>query len=361
MVLAALALMGAVGVVIYGYLAKPGWVGIADKTFWDYLELLIVPAALATGAYLLNRAQEREREAQEAATRREREASEEALRNRELELADQRAQDAGLQAYLDQISQLLLDEGRPLRQSKEGDEEARRLARARTLTVLSRLDGRRQGSVVRFLAEAGLINRENPIIALGGTRRRRPKHRDIAMPAGGLGEMALTLGGVKLEGVDLQGADLSGTDFSHVDLNFAKLTGADLTEADLSGSLLLGADLMGADLRDAILHNAGFQWANLFRVSVAEEELEKLAARGDALTGAMMPDGTRPYSVPPEVEAEFRKDPESQIAQREHELEELARLWEQLARKREETMPDGQKHEEWRKDKRAREEGGENE
>ena len=43
-----------VGVILYGYLARPGWISVADKTFWDYLELLIVPAALALGVYWLN-------------------------------------------------------------------------------------------------------------------------------------------------------------------------------------------------------------------------------------------------------------------------------------------------------------------
>ena len=31
MVLAALALAGVVGVIVHGYLARPGWVGVADR------------------------------------------------------------------------------------------------------------------------------------------------------------------------------------------------------------------------------------------------------------------------------------------------------------------------------------------
>jgi hypothetical protein len=27
-------------------LEMPGWIGVANKRFWDYLDLLIVPAAL---------------------------------------------------------------------------------------------------------------------------------------------------------------------------------------------------------------------------------------------------------------------------------------------------------------------------
>jgi hypothetical protein len=53
-----LALVG--GLIIYSYADWPGarYFGIADKKFWDYLELLIVPAALAFGVYWLNRTQD---------------------------------------------------------------------------------------------------------------------------------------------------------------------------------------------------------------------------------------------------------------------------------------------------------------
>src|SRR5215213_6563004 len=119
--IAALTLVGIVVVILYGYLAKPGWVGVSDKKFWDYLELLIVPAALAIGVYWLNRAQsEREHEAQEAQQR------------RALDVENQRAQDAALQAYLDQMSQLLTDKDRPLYRAQPGDTLST-LARARTV------------------------------------------------------------------------------------------------------------------------------------------------------------------------------------------------------------------------------------
>jgi hypothetical protein len=115
--------------------------------------LLIVPAALALGVYWLNRRQD-ERDSQAQAAQRE----------RELEVENQRAQDEALQAYLDQIGQLLLENN--LRGSEKGS-EVRSLARARTLTVLARLDGARKGSVVTFLYEAGLIGK--PIVLdLGG-------------------------------------------------------------------------------------------------------------------------------------------------------------------------------------------------
>jgi hypothetical protein len=82
----------------------------------------VVPIVLALGGYLFTRSENR----------------------RTQETSDQRRPDETLQAYLDQIGQLLLDKDRPLRQSKEGD-EVRTLARARTLTVLSRMDGEHSG------------------------------------------------------------------------------------------------------------------------------------------------------------------------------------------------------------------------
>ena len=41
---------------------------------------------------------------------------------REIEIGSERAQDAVLQSYFDQMSQLLLDKDRPLREPEEGDE-----------------------------------------------------------------------------------------------------------------------------------------------------------------------------------------------------------------------------------------------
>jgi hypothetical protein len=184
-VLAVLALGGALGIILYwGHVGKPWWEGGGDKKFWDYLELLIVPAAIAIGVAVVTamqnarqrqteaRQRERERTAEQDRREREREAQA-AQRKRELDVENQRAQDAALQAYLDQMSQLLLDKDRPLRESKEGD-AARTLARARTITVLPRLNSDRKGSVVQFLYEAVLITRDRAVLDLGGQPGRSP-------------------------------------------------------------------------------------------------------------------------------------------------------------------------------------------
>jgi hypothetical protein len=215
---------GVVIVLVYGYLARPGWIGVSNKTFWDYLELLIVPAALEIGVYLLNRAQESERQAQEAhreqereaeaeQREREREATEGARRERErlareseiqykLTVDNKRAQDAALQAYLDQMSHLLTDAERPLHRAQPGDTLSI-VARARTLTVLPRLDYERNARVLQFLYESRMIAKERPVL------------------------------------------DLRGADFSAAALRGAYLRGADLRETNLRETNLEGPTWKG--------------------------------------------------------------------------------------------------------------------
>jgi uncharacterized protein YjbI with pentapeptide repeats len=239
-VLTVLALGGVVEVIVYGYLDRPGWTGVADKKFWDYLALLIVPAALALGVYWLNRRQdERERKA-DAVREREREATEEARKARELEVEDQRAQGAALQAYLDHMSQLLTDKERPLHRAQVGDSLST-VARARTLAVLMRLSGERKGSVVRFLYELGLIIKDRPIVDL--------QQADLS----GTILRSVILRGVILRGTSLKGADLSGADLSGVGLMEANLRRAYLWRANLNGAFLHKASLKGADLSGTIL------------------------------------------------------------------------------------------------------------
>src|SRR5215217_4067336 len=106
-VLAVLALGGVVELIVYGYIERPGWIGVANKKFWHYLDLLIVPVVIAGGVAIFNWMQsERERKAEAKQQERER-VAEVASRNRALEVENQRAQDEALQAYLDQMSTLL--------------------------------------------------------------------------------------------------------------------------------------------------------------------------------------------------------------------------------------------------------------
>src|SRR5215204_3504617 len=84
------------------------------RPLWDWLELLIVPAVLAGGGLWFN-AQQREREQQ---------------------MANERAQDEALQVYLEQTADLvILEADRHSFYDQEPPESLRSVARARTLTV----------------------------------------------------------------------------------------------------------------------------------------------------------------------------------------------------------------------------------
>jgi hypothetical protein len=141
--------------------------GFRGKTVWDWLPIvgaLLVPLVIALGTgwitrQLANLENQRAQQAQKVENQR---------AEAERELAEQRAQDEALQAYLDQMSGLLLE--KDLRTSEE-DSEVRTLARARALTVLERLDPSRKTAVVQFLVEAKLVQRvagTGPIISLNG-------------------------------------------------------------------------------------------------------------------------------------------------------------------------------------------------
>ena len=338
------AVLGFLIIVVCGYVFGWSWTGLPrsevnpntlpPKTLWDWLDLLIVPVVLAVGGYLFTLSENqrnRDTAAQQAKTDR--------------EIADQRRQDDALQAYLDQIGQLLLDKGRllgrsMLRRSNQGDEE-RTLARARTLTVLSRLDGVRKGTVVRFLYEAGLISRSRAVIDLWGADLR-----------------GITLRYVLLESAGLSGADLSGANLSHVNLHGADLSNADLSAADLRTSELFRASLEVANLSGANLSGVWMEEVNLWGATLDGADLSNANLRGSNLNIRT--------EFPAVVVREYRGIPHEELS--EEASEELLRRAHAIVRLgREEiqnqeldyvtktlkgaTMPTGQKYEDWLKDK----------
>lgn len=203
---------GALVLVIGGYGFGWDWTGLGAspksntmlpaKSVWDWLQLLIIPAALGLGTLWFNaqqsQRQQRLSDQQHAADQRradEQHVAEQKLaehrRETDLELAQDQQRETMLQAYLDRMADLLLQ--RQLGTSQKED-EIRQVARARTLTILRRLDAERKTALVRFLVEAQLVGNGHNIISLGG--------------------------------VDLSEADLSRTNLIEADLN-----GANLSEA----------------------------------------------------------------------------------------------------------------------------------
>src|SRR5215216_1358732 len=132
-----------IGVAYYtGVFPDPDWTGFgppkvnADwqeiahfKTLWDWLGLLLIPLVLAIGGFFLTRSENRYALQLQARREEETRSIEEQRLLEARKIEEQRVQDTALQAYLDQMTELLLHE--KLRISQP-DDEARSVARART-------------------------------------------------------------------------------------------------------------------------------------------------------------------------------------------------------------------------------------
>jgi uncharacterized protein YjbI with pentapeptide repeats len=238
------------------------------KTLWDWLQLFIVPLALAAiGLWFSAQQDAHQQEIEKKSAK------------SDQHIEEQRAQDAALQAYLDQMSQLML-QGDLLRSSEE-DSEVRTLARARTQTVLGQLDSDRKASVVQFLYEASLINKEHPVISLSDVRLSGANLSHLELSDANLSEADLSeadlseanLSEANLSEAKLKGAILSDANLSEANLSEAKLEGADLSLALLPGADLSGAALKGAILNDAILNEAKLEGADLSLAKLRRAEL----------------------------------------------------------------------------------------
>ena len=147
-------------VVILGYLLNWNWTGFKSeeskititttsksittalesqptKNLWDWLQpigILAIPVVVGIGTVWFTTKQGQVRDAE----------------NKDNQ------QETALQTYIDNMSELLLHQ--QLRSSAKED-EVQKIARVRTLTVLRGLDATRKASVLQFLREAGLIDK----------------------------------------------------------------------------------------------------------------------------------------------------------------------------------------------------------
>ncbi len=268
--------------------------GLSGKNLWDWLQLLIVPAALAIGGFWLNQIQKnREGEAADLRTIIEHKAADSRAET-EHDIASDNQCEAALQGYLNKMSELLLHEN--LRKS-EPDDEVRKIARVLTLTACHRLDGWRKRNVLEFLQESGLIDKDKNIVNLVGADLRRADLRITSLSGANLS--STIMGGADLRFDDLSRTDLrfaflgeARLDEAHLDsanLSGARLPKASLREADLSGADLTGANLTEADLTGANLTEVLLSHADLTGAKVTTEQLDKASS----LKGATMPDGSQ--------------------------------------------------------------------
>jgi cell division protein FtsB len=288
--------------------------GFRGMTVRNWLELLIVPLVLVGIGLLFEMQQANRQQAMEEQLQ----ALEERRAKAERELAEQRAQDEALQAYLDQMSQLILD--RKLLEVEQGvpvhepGDPVHTLAQARTSTAILGSDSEHNESVTHFLINSGLsVRTKDSVRLLRGSTLSHAKLSGAHLPNADLGDADLSgadLSNALLLNANLIGADLSGANLSnalldnadlvahlpHADLSGANLIGADLSEANLFSADLSDANLIGADLSRAVLDNANLSNAVLDNANlggadgITNAELEQQAV---SLVGTDMPNGQK--------------------------------------------------------------------
>ena len=195
------------------------------RTVWEWLTILTISAVIAGAAlFFTTRQAEQQQELQVQQA------------NDAQELQVQQANDAALQAYLEDMGTFLLE--KDLRGADKND-DARLLARARTLFVLDGLSEDRKVRLLNFLSETQLIQYgpqgDPPVISL--------KFADLS----GTRLVSRSI----LRNTVLDRAELIGANLYNADLSNTELPRADLSRANLTGANLSGADLWGADLSGA--------------------------------------------------------------------------------------------------------------
>jgi uncharacterized protein YjbI with pentapeptide repeats len=224
------------------------------------------------------------------------------------------ARDDALQGFLQDMKELLVAE-QP--EQEMADDHKRAVVRAKVRTALLRLDGNGKGTLLRFLHETGSI-------------KKAATDNGNLLPN-------------ELHGADLSYANLRFADLRDSDLRGVNLRSADLREADLTDTDLRKADLNKADLSSETNHRTILAPVVAKLVTIIED----VASLSDTnLSGANLS-----YAV-------LRRADLSDADLRDADLRD-ATGWtmEQLTAARSlegATMPDGQKYEDWLKDKEGR-------
>ena len=237
------------------------------KTLWDWLSLAGVPLSLAGLGFWLQLQQQKQNDLQKE---RELEQTKQ-LAAIEQDIAEQNRQEEALQNYFDKVS-ALLEKGLTEIAAK-GDaampEEInllntwKKILRARTLSILLRLDSDHNRTLTMFLFEADIIPK---LVTFNHANLRGANLRDAILYESNFNYANLSgadLYSVRLSRAKMQGANLSGATLRHADLSGVKLMEADLNGADLSKANLCFVNLSRADLSNADLSKANLSQANL--------------------------------------------------------------------------------------------------
>ncbi|MBE8993178.1 pentapeptide repeat-containing protein [Microcystis aeruginosa LEGE 91341] len=224
--------------IVSNWIANFKWSGFQKKSFWDWLQLLIVPLMLALGAFYLNSAAD----------------------FRDYQIAQEQKHQEILTDYFSKMQGLIVEtkkikETSGYKESHPKDKEAnllqefRSTAKALTLSVLEQLDGERKGKVITYLAESQLINKIDPLIQLGGANLQK-----------------LELKGRQVfSSINIVGANMTATELSDILISDSDLSTVNLTDAVLQDVTFENSDLSGINFDGASLTNVSLDKNNKYQ------------------------------------------------------------------------------------------------
>jgi len=246
------ALISLLVIIISNWISNFKWSGFQKKSFWDWLQLLIVPLMLAFGGLYVNYAFE----------------------TRDKQIAEDGKQQELLKDYFSKMQTLIVEtkkskDSQPkIVETKKSVETTKSkdsqpnpdgspllpefipIAQALTLAVLDELDGKRKGKVISYLADSKLITanikdqKSKPVIDLRKANLKK----------------------IVLEDVSLDGLSITGADMTE-----AKLTEVILTNSNLVSSKFINATLDTVDFSGSKLGNSNFYDADLKNITRSED------------------------------------------------------------------------------------------
>jgi uncharacterized protein YjbI with pentapeptide repeats/energy-coupling factor transporter ATP-binding protein EcfA2 len=217
------------------------------------------------------------------------------------QIADEKRQEQMMAEYVAQMTEFLL--GKDVSNPPKNPfvtPEVSSIARARTLTTLSELNGKRKGQVLKFLYETGVVSGRCPVNldTLQSTDCKQEKGLylgDAAFDKTTF-EHPMLLPGIDLTRASLSEANLSESDLSQAAMQDATLkdailtkailTDAQMNRAELQGANLVGAILLRANLESTVFENADLKGAKLEQANLKGADLYKANLSNTIMIGA---------------------------------------------------------------------------
>lgn len=238
--------------------------GFSNKKIWDWLELLIIPLAIALiGIYFTRTERETEREFNHSKL------------HTEINIAKDKSDELKFMDFQDKISNLVIDH-------KINDLDSlipvvSTIARARIFTLSHTIDARFKGNLILFIYELGLILKDNPVVNLDDVHLANThlfwKNLDeIDLSRALMVESDITstsFDNAKFKVTIAADSDFRFCSFVDADLSHALLTNCNFVEANFTNAVFNNSLLYDSKFDDAILDKADLSKAHISEAQLA--------------------------------------------------------------------------------------------